>query len=266
MGCVQVNADDLTALAESLKANGQILNIVVEEAFDGSYILHDGERRTRAARMAGWSHIRATVLPANQTNPMGLLIRALVANVQRTDLNPVEEAQAYARMVATGLSAAEICRRTGISPNRVYGRLLLASLSPTVQQLIVERRLPADRAVADAILSLPAEMRDQFAATMASRPGLTIKAIVNAAKRARALAAEAATQPETITPPDHRSRISSAPPTGWDAAAQLGHQPPWSRIAAAAKAVCITCPLADVAGSETCKECPLVSFLSKLEM
>jgi ParB family chromosome partitioning protein len=85
----------LRELADSIKVNGLIQPIVVEDAGDGSYILIDGERRLRACKLINRTEIEAFINPPSNHNGEERLRKALVANIQRTDLNPIEEAQAY---------------------------------------------------------------------------------------------------------------------------------------------------------------------------
>ena len=118
---VDFPAEELQGLAASIQANGLIQPIVVEEVEQG-YILHDGERRLRACKALGWAEIAAVVVPPlNGTAAHDRLMRALVANVQRQDLNPVEEARAYARLRDEhGLSGQEIADRVGVHRTTVW--------------------------------------------------------------------------------------------------------------------------------------------------
>lgn len=109
----------LDELAASIKEHGVIQPIVVEIQAADSYILHDGERRWRAAKLAGLATIPAYVL-APGADPKALLLRAVVANVQRADLNPIELAQSYQKMKDDfGMSDADIAQAVGKSRSSV---------------------------------------------------------------------------------------------------------------------------------------------------
>jgi ParB/RepB/Spo0J family partition protein len=134
--------EGLKSLAQSIKANGVIQPIVVEISGDGeTYILHDGERRWRAAKIAGLQEI-----PAEIVEPLGdddarrdRLTRALVANVQREDLGPLEIARAYARMHdELGMSDQAIADQIGKARSSVTNARRLLELPVEVQALANE--------------------------------------------------------------------------------------------------------------------------------
>ena len=96
------DAERLNELAESIRADkaaggtGVIQAVTVEEAPAGWFVLQDGERRLRAAKLAGLAEIPVSVAPSlNGTAPKDRLIRAMVANMQREDLGPIDEARGY---------------------------------------------------------------------------------------------------------------------------------------------------------------------------
>jgi ParB family transcriptional regulator, chromosome partitioning protein len=120
----------LAELAESIKANGVIQPIIVEDEGSGSYLIIAGERRFRAARMAGLDAV--PVLVRKYTNQQKLEI-ALVENVQREDLNPVEEAEAYrGLMEVIGASQDEVAARVGKDRSTVANALRLLKLPETM--------------------------------------------------------------------------------------------------------------------------------------
>src|SRR3990167_7672181 len=105
---------ELEGLAQSIRENGVIQPVVVEEIGDGFFFLHDGERRWRAARPAGLAEIPAAVAPgliANSSEQR--LLRGLIANIQREDLSHIDESRAYRVLQEHGLTVHEISKRTG---------------------------------------------------------------------------------------------------------------------------------------------------------
>jgi ParB family chromosome partitioning protein len=122
------NFDDteLAELADSIKVHGVIQPIIVEDSGGGNYIIIAGERRSRAAKMAGLSKIPAIVRRYNEEKRMAV---ALIENVQRSDLRPIEEASAYKRLMnITGLSQDEVAARVGKNRSTVANALRLLKL------------------------------------------------------------------------------------------------------------------------------------------
>lgn len=259
---------ELEELAASIRLYGVIQPIVVERAGDG-FILHDGERRLRAAKLAGLLTIPVVVAEAPvEKGEQGRerFMRALVANLQRADLTPVEEGRAYARMRDEfGLSVAQICRQVGKSRARVEQRLLLLELDEPIQELIAEKRLHQDARLADALLLIPdKEARIKTARGLANR-GASLKAAVQAAEKVR----------EMLGPRDGTfidgtpalelgaRRIGSPrlPLPEWDMLRQAGKVPPWELVAEAARRTCDGCGLREIASAEACRQCPAAEML-----
>ena len=141
--------DALAALAASMHANGLVQSITVEEVPEG-YQLIAGERRWRAAKMLRLAADRSQRAPFAQRRGRNLAraMEALVENIQRADLNAVEEAQAYHQLKQLhGLTVEQIARAAGVSIGTVYNRLEILNLDEPIQQLIAVRALPADRYV-----------------------------------------------------------------------------------------------------------------------
>lgn len=123
--------DALQELADSIREQGIIQPIIVEDAGDGSYIIVAGERRSRAARLAGLREVPALVRNYSDQRRMEI---SLIENVQRADLNPLEEAQAYkGLMEMTGLSQDEVAARVGKKRSTVANALRLLRLPPPMQ-------------------------------------------------------------------------------------------------------------------------------------
>jgi len=140
----------LAELAQSIRANGIIQPLVVRKAGD-RYQLVAGERRWRAAKLAGLDQVPAVVqdIPDDR-----LLEITLIENIQREDLNPIETANAFHSLSTDlSLSAEEIGRRTGKDRTTIVNSLRLLQLPADLQQLVSERRLSAGHA--RCLLSLP---------------------------------------------------------------------------------------------------------------
>ncbi len=131
--------DETAELAASITLHGVIQPIVVRAAADGGYELIAGERRLRAARIAGLSHIPAVV---RETAVGESLELALVENVQRADLNAIEEATAYRELIDRfGLSHEEVAHKVGKSRVAVSNALRLLDLAPETREAIADGRI-----------------------------------------------------------------------------------------------------------------------------
>ncbi len=153
------NEQELADLAESIKANGVIQPIVVRPVGPG-YQLIAGERRFRAARLASLTTIPALVRQATDEEMLEL---ALVENIHRSDLNPIERAKAYQNYVTTfSLTQAEAAKRLGEERSVIANYLRLLDLPEEIKQMLVERELTMGHA--RAILALPTdELRRKLA-------------------------------------------------------------------------------------------------------
>ena len=133
---------ELASLAESIRLHGLLHPIVVQRDA-GGYRLVAGERRLRAAQRAGVSAIPAIVRPPAES-ARHWLEAALTENLQRSDLNPIEEAAAYGRLADTfGLSHEAIAMRLGRSRSAVTNAIRLLGLPAAVQEAVVDGRLSA---------------------------------------------------------------------------------------------------------------------------
>jgi ParB family transcriptional regulator, chromosome partitioning protein len=140
----------LNELADSIREHGVVQPVVVRVLEDGFFQLVAGERRWRAAQRAGLLRIPAVI---RETSEHATLEIALIENLQREDLNPIEEAQAYDRLIAEfGMTQEEVARRVGKNRTTVSNMLRLLRLPPEVQQWLRENRLTTGHA--KALLSL----------------------------------------------------------------------------------------------------------------
>ena len=141
---------ELVELADSIREHGVIQPIIVEEEEDGTYTIVAGERRTRAAKIAGLAEIPALVREYSNEKRMAV---SLIENIQRSGLNPIEEAMAYKRLMElTGLSQDEAAARVGKNRSTVANALRLLKLPYEIQESIQEGDLSPGHA--RAILSV----------------------------------------------------------------------------------------------------------------
>ena len=125
---------ELEELANSIREHGVIQPIIVEEAEDGNFIIIAGERRSRAAKIAGLRKIPAIIRKYSDEKRM---IVSLIENIQRSDLNPMEEAAAYKRLMdLTGFPQDEVAAQVGKNRSTVANALRLLKLPQEMQESI----------------------------------------------------------------------------------------------------------------------------------
>ena len=164
--------DALAALGDSIHLHGLLHPIVVQRDGD-SYSLVAGERRLRAAQIAGISSIPAIVRPAAESSRHQLEM-ALTENLLRTDLNPMEEAAAYARLSdAFGLTHEAIALRLGRSRSGISNAIRLLDLPAPVQEAVADSRLTASHA--RALLVLPQAADQEAVAALVIADGLNVR-------------------------------------------------------------------------------------------
>ena len=152
--------EELQALADSISVHGVIQPLTVREMPNGYYQIIAGERRWRAARLANLSDVPGVVIEAADRKAMEL---ALIENLQRQDLNPVEEALGYQALIEEyGLTQEEAAGRVGKSRPAVANALRLLGLCPEVLEKLKQGELTAGHA--RAILSLKSEKKQMEAA------------------------------------------------------------------------------------------------------
>ena len=146
--------DQLGELAASIAVHGILQPIVVRATADGSYQLIAGERRLRAAKLAGMSTVPAIVRAGDDGET--LLELALIENIQREDLNPIETATAYRELIDRfGLTHEAVARQVGKSRVAVSNALRLLDLAGETRQAIVEGRISEGHGRALAALTIP---------------------------------------------------------------------------------------------------------------
>jgi ParB family transcriptional regulator, chromosome partitioning protein len=176
------DAESISERAESLRTQGLVQPVVVRPLAGGTWELIAGERRWRAARAAGLATIPALV---RETDDRDSLLLALVENVAREDLSPVEEARAYSVLMDEfTLSLGDVAERVGRSKPTVSNRMRLLELPEDVIGLL-ERGLISE-GHARAILAVPGHDERRALARQVVRKGLTVRATERAARWAGA--------------------------------------------------------------------------------
>ncbi len=170
----------LEELALSIKEKGIIQPIVVYPTDEGGFTIVAGERRWRAARMAGLKKVPVVIREVG--GEQELLELALVENLQRTDLNPMEEAVAYQALKSDFLlSQDEISQRVGKARSTIANSLRLLNLSPEVQDLLRNGELSAGQA--RPLLALSSQEKQLDMARRAVREGLTARKLEELSKK-----------------------------------------------------------------------------------
>ncbi|MCC7484106.1 MAG: ParB/RepB/Spo0J family partition protein [Burkholderiales bacterium] len=186
---LRIDEEALAELAESVKAQGVMQPILVRPVGTGRYEIIAGERRWRAARLAGLAAVPVLVRDVPDRQALAI---ALIENIQREDLGPLEEAQGLKRLLEEfGMTHAEAAEALGRSRAAISNALRLLELAQPVQALLYEGKL--DMGHARALLGLPALGQIDLARTAAAR-GLTVReverrvaaALARRAPRARA--------------------------------------------------------------------------------
>lgn len=185
----------LSELADSIREHGVLQPIVVRSTAGGSYQIIAGERRWRAARMAGLSEIPAMVVEAEDSKVMEL---ALIENLQREDLTIIEEALGYRTLMETyGMTQEQVARRMGKSRPVIANALRILNLSPAALKRLEDGEITPGHARVLAGLETDEEM-DALAAE-AVRGGLTVRQLEKLAAQRKAAAKAPAPAPKQPT-------------------------------------------------------------------
>ena len=163
----------LGELADSIAQHGVLQPLLVRPIPGGGYQIVAGERRWRAARMAGVSEVPAVVRDMSESEVMEF---ALIENLQREDLNPIEEAQGYQSLIETyGLTQDEVAKTVGKSRPAVTNALRLLSLPPNLREMVNKGALSAGHA--RTLLSFPD-------AAEVAKDGISVRELEKMAKKA----------------------------------------------------------------------------------
>ena len=184
--------EELQALSESISVHGVIQPLTVRELPSGYYQIIAGERRWRASRMAGLSEIPAVVVEADDKKAMEL---ALIENLQRQDLNPMEEALGYQSLIQEyGLTQEEASSRVGKSRSAVANALRLLQLPELIMDMLRNGKLTAGHA--RAVLKIKQEKKQLEAAQKIAALDLSVRQAENLCNN---MAKEPVKKQETVT-------------------------------------------------------------------
>ena len=249
--------NELQMLANSIQSDGLLNPISVEGPHDGEiYILVDGERRLRAMKLLGRTAIEASIRRPSQDSQTRLLL-AMIGNLQRTDMGPMDEARAYRRLREGDLTTEEIAQRVGRSGAHVYSRMRMLEFPAEVQELFNNQKLPLDESVIGSLRKLSPEQMVQVATTAASREfsARQIQSVCARVKRASGATVRPVKSPKII------SSDSVCPALDFNP----GLSKSWSWVRGSAKKTCAVCGLYEGGGKNTiCKECPLTQFIGRI--
>jgi ParB family chromosome partitioning protein len=206
------DGEAVTGLADSIRAQGLVQPVVVRPRLEGGYELIAGERRWRAAREAQLATVPAVVRDADDRDT---LLLALVENVARENLSPIEEARAYAVLIDEfALSLGEVADRVGRSKPTVSNRIRLLELPDDILAMIGRNELTEGHA--RAVLSIPDDADRRRLAKRIVAEGMSVRAAERAARWSGAKTRERRT---TAVDPAVAARVKDAfkRVTGFDA-------------------------------------------------
>jgi len=188
----------LSELVASIKVHGILQPLVVTALPNGRFQLIVGERRWRAAQLAGLTEVPVIVREANEQQRLEL---ALIENIQRQDLNPLEEAAAYRRLQDEfNLTQEQVAKQVGKSRSQVANTERLLALPPVIQAALREGRITVGHA--KVILSLPTQSEQEKFFASIVREGLPVHL---AELKARAIRARAQTHVKSAGSPELRA-------------------------------------------------------------
>lgn len=172
--------DKLNELAQSIKVNGLVQPILLRRVSNGKYQIVAGERRWRAAQKAGLHKVNAVIRSIPDAK---LLELALIENIQRQELNPIEEAHAYQKLIQTlGLTQDEVAQRVGKDRSSIANYLRLLKLPEEIQQMLIEDQLSMGHA--RALLGFDSEEESLKLANEVVARKMSVRETEQAVKRA----------------------------------------------------------------------------------
>lgn len=170
--------EPLQDLADSIREHGVIQPLTVRRLSSGYYQIIAGERRWRAAKLAGLAEVPAVIIEADDKKVLEI---GLIENLQREDLNPMEEAEGYLVLLTDfSMTQEEVAKRMGKSRPAIANALRLTSLPPAVREMLADGRLTAGHG--RAVLSVEGEKAQEAFAQMVAEQGLSVRQAETAAK------------------------------------------------------------------------------------
>ena len=188
--------EQLQELADSIAEHGVIQPIILVNGENGYYRIIAGERRWRAAKIAGLTEIPAIVRDYSEVQAAEI---ALIENLQREDLNPIEEAQGYKHLMDRfGLTQDKISERVGKSRSNVANMLRLLNLDEEIQELLQGGKITTGHA--RALLAIPEKAQRLEIAARIEPEGLTVRQIEELSKKKTTPKKPKAPKPEPLYP------------------------------------------------------------------
>jgi ParB family chromosome partitioning protein len=195
----RMDETSLAELADSIRSRGVIQPIVVRPVSDTQYEIIAGERRWRAARIAGLDKVPVVIREVPDEAALGI---GLIENIQREDLNPIEEANGLARLIGEfKLTHEEVAKAIGRSRAGVTNLLRLLELAPAVQDMVQDARI--DMGHARALLSLSKSRQVELANQIAEK-GLSVRETERLVQQATSAAPAARPAPHRLDPDSRR--------------------------------------------------------------
>lgn len=188
---VHFDEASLAELSDSIREVGVLQPVLVRPSESGGYVLVAGERRWRAARRAGLATVPAVV---RMSDDLSSVEQALVENLHREDLTPLEEAAAYQQLIEDfELTHEQVAIRVGKTRTTITNVLRLLSLPPVIQHLLADGRLSAGHA--RALLGTPDRSFQEYVARKASDEGWSVRAVEEAVRQRQSADVENASDP-----------------------------------------------------------------------
>lgn len=176
-----LDREGLDELVASIKENGLLQPVLVRPMADGGWEVVAGERRVRAVKELGWDHVPVVVRDVDDRT---MLLLALIENLQREDLSPLDEAHAYRRLVEEfDLTQAQVAARVGRDRSTVANTIRLLGLPEAVRKLLADGEISAGHA--RALLGLSDEKRVVELARAAARDGLSVREVEERVRQRR---------------------------------------------------------------------------------
>lgn len=168
---IEFNQKQLDELCESIKENGILQPIIIEDAGEDGFYIIAGERRTRASKMAGLKEVPVQLRKFDEQKKLEV---ALIENIQRADLNPIEEAMAYYNLIQLGdLSQDEVAKRVGKNRSTVANAIRLLKLPEDIQKALINGQITAGHARALLMVKNDSDMRVMYGKIIGS--GLSVR-------------------------------------------------------------------------------------------
>ena len=194
----EFNQKQLDELRDSIAANGILQPIIIEpvEGTEREFYIIAGERRTRAAKMAGLSRVPVQLRKFDEQQKLEI---ALIENIQRSDLNPIEEATAYYNLIQMGdLSQDEVARRVGKNRATIANAMRLLKLPDDIQKALINGQISSGHARALLMVKNDADMRVMFSKIVAN--GLSVREAEALAENYNGGGRAAATKKKKVSP------------------------------------------------------------------